>query len=418
MGLSDREGTQQFADIQALRGVAILLVLVQHVQITAWLLGLSRLSITLPFYIGVELFFVISGFVIVHSLIRHDFDVRGFFIKRVFRLTPGVLVAFAIAFIVRLVFTLQALPPELVSRYEPPLHKFAQEGLSIAGGYFLLTLNHPNYYAGGMWSLSVEDQFYVATGLALVVLNAVARRRERVTGGLTAIAAFVTVSCLVVRLVCLVEPHWLGFFPATLRFIAGWRFDCPAVGVLLGIAYEKRRWPFHVDPGRLRPLDSVWWLLAALVALAMMGPPNVSVDRGGLVHGLGYPLATLCFLFLVRNAACGRAFAKRGAWWYRFLTYMGDRSYTYYLLEFPIFALVFLATFTFARAAATNGAVYVWVELVISVAALGAVAQAVYARVERPLTALGRRLAHAGSRERGSPVLKPADEALGLRTNT
>jgi len=74
-------------EIQVLRGIAILLVLIVHwslgTQIFQWI-GLIN-----PGWIGVELFFVISGFVVIRSFERSDFDLGRFVAARTFRLYPA-----------------------------------------------------------------------------------------------------------------------------------------------------------------------------------------------------------------------------------------------------------------------------------------------------------------------------------------
>ena len=80
----------KIAALQYLRGVAIVLVLFQHLSISATVFEKwfgTRFS--LPFYSGVELFFVISGLVVTKSLIKSQFGVRRYLVRRLFRLYPA-----------------------------------------------------------------------------------------------------------------------------------------------------------------------------------------------------------------------------------------------------------------------------------------------------------------------------------------
>ena len=84
-------------DIQVLRGIAILLVLAVH-----WSLGtlvFQRLGLNNPGWIGVELFFVVSGFVVVRSFERSAFDLGRFANARAFRLFPALALMLALALV-------------------------------------------------------------------------------------------------------------------------------------------------------------------------------------------------------------------------------------------------------------------------------------------------------------------------------
>ena len=62
--------SNKIEDLQVLRGVSILFVLLQHLSITSAIFALTPKRIELPFFLGVEIFFVISGYVIYKSLLK------------------------------------------------------------------------------------------------------------------------------------------------------------------------------------------------------------------------------------------------------------------------------------------------------------------------------------------------------------
>jgi peptidoglycan/LPS O-acetylase OafA/YrhL len=74
-----------------------MIVIAQHLDLTTWLFDRLPVSATMPFYLGVELFFVISGFVVTRSLLTHSSDAGAFMVRRVLRLTPAMLVVIGLS---------------------------------------------------------------------------------------------------------------------------------------------------------------------------------------------------------------------------------------------------------------------------------------------------------------------------------
>ncbi len=79
-------------DLQHLRGLSILLILAVHLSLASELLGLLPYKVSNSGWLGVEVFFVVSGYVITAALHRDRYEPLSFFVKRVFRLTPALLV--------------------------------------------------------------------------------------------------------------------------------------------------------------------------------------------------------------------------------------------------------------------------------------------------------------------------------------
>src|SRR5947207_718976 len=91
----------KIGSIQTLRGIAVLAVFLTHTQITNVILELSRIDYSFSTgWLGVELFFVISGFVVTLSLHRGSFNVGSFYIKRIFRLMPSMMVMVALTVLI------------------------------------------------------------------------------------------------------------------------------------------------------------------------------------------------------------------------------------------------------------------------------------------------------------------------------
>jgi peptidoglycan/LPS O-acetylase OafA/YrhL len=149
-------------DIQALRGFAVLVVLLYH----------ARLGPTKGGYLGVDVFFVISGFLITgliaRSLDSGSFSFFGFYYRRAKRLLPAAYVTF---------FVTALLAPVFLTEIE--LNEFKRQLIAavlLVGNIELW--QQTGYFDGGaeskpllhVWSLAVEEQFYMILPAALFLL--------------------------------------------------------------------------------------------------------------------------------------------------------------------------------------------------------------------------------------------------------
>jgi peptidoglycan/LPS O-acetylase OafA/YrhL len=157
--------------LDGLRGVAIALVLGQHAPTRPLIDG----------FVGVTVFFCLSGFLITTLLVRElesgGLDVRAFYRRRAARLVPGLATVTATTTVVLLVDRRdlsagQVLAPAAAAMtYVTSLFDWS--------GHVFATKDYFNY----TWSLSVEEQFYVAWPFALLWGY---RRRPRLLGGVVA----------------------------------------------------------------------------------------------------------------------------------------------------------------------------------------------------------------------------------------
>jgi peptidoglycan/LPS O-acetylase OafA/YrhL len=151
-------------DIDGLRGVAVLLVLIFHFDF---------FNIGKAGFIGVDIFFVISGYliskIIWSELDADSFSFQQFYIRRIRRLAPPLFVTLALT---AAVGTLVLLPQELNS--------LAKEGVAaiiyLSNVYYWQTLNYFGLQVGGSfflhtWSLAVEEQFYLLFPILLVLIH-------------------------------------------------------------------------------------------------------------------------------------------------------------------------------------------------------------------------------------------------------
>ncbi|MFI7674911.1 acyltransferase family protein [Actinophytocola sp. NPDC049390] len=163
-------------DIQALRAVAVLAVVVNHLS-ADWLTG---------GYVGVDVFFVISGF-LISSHLGKEIGTTGrvrlgrFYARRIRRLLPAALLVLGLS--VAAAYLLLPYP-----RWAATAHEAAASAMYWEN--WLLATQSVDYSAANAqaslvqhyWSLSVEEQFYLVWPLLLLALFLVRRRRAQVVG--------------------------------------------------------------------------------------------------------------------------------------------------------------------------------------------------------------------------------------------
>ncbi|CAK9884779.1 MAG: hypothetical protein XXXJIFNMEKO3_01171 [Candidatus Erwinia impunctatus] len=132
--------------VQILRAVAVLMVVLFHVLIKAKLLGLTSISFSLG-AAGVDLFFVISGFIMVYITYNKPYSRISFLKKRVFRIIPLYWILTSIAAIV---FILQS---SLVNSHNGET--------TVWGSYTLLPVNGKAMLLAVAWTLQYEFLFYI-----------------------------------------------------------------------------------------------------------------------------------------------------------------------------------------------------------------------------------------------------------------
>jgi peptidoglycan/LPS O-acetylase OafA/YrhL len=293
--------------LDGLRGVAILLVLGLHV------LGRHVLP---GGFIGVDVFFALSGYLITGLLLaEHErtgrIGLAAFYGRRIRRIWPALGV-----FILVVMAAMLALPPDDPLRLDTLL--------ALAGGLtsstnWLIAFDLTNGGAAGhLWSLAVEEQFYLLWPPLLMGLLALGQR-QRVPLLLAALLAAVFLWRL----------HVYGADgPARVYNGLDTRADAILAGCLLASVGEGR---FRAFAGRAWPLAA-----AGLFAVAL----NVSAGAP-VMNVFGYPVVAGLAAVLIAAATAPTALQLllSGRW----IVGLGRLSYSLYLWHFPINRLL-LAT--------------------------------------------------------------------------
>jgi peptidoglycan/LPS O-acetylase OafA/YrhL len=210
---------RRYASLDAWRGIASLSVLVWH---RYWL----RTTVTNGFWLGVQLFFVISGYCIaaaVHNSLEQGLPFRQFMRRRMRRIAVPYLASLALALIVKLgtsadlfngshslspfSFWLRNLT---LTQWSYLTARWIETGDGLATPWF-----NPTLLLGVHWSLNYEEQFYILCGLLLILQRHVRSAMMVVafTGGV-AFLNFLWPG----RITGLFVDYWLQFFCGVLVF--------------------------------------------------------------------------------------------------------------------------------------------------------------------------------------------------------
>jgi len=238
------------------RGVAILLVLFDHFQIS--LFGNYRQPWLETGQHGVTIFFVLSGFLITSKLTQGSIDLKKFYLRRIFSLLPA-----AWAFL-----TVVLLFDRLTGMHATPLSDIRACVLFYRNYYHSPTAVH---FAGHFWSLSLEEQFYLIWPLALVLAGA---RRSKW------IAASGAVACAVYRYL-----HWPFYANVPFEnYRSQVRADALLVGCLLALLLTnpafKAKAKIH---SAMLTIPSLVLLLFCMARFHSLPPLIESVAIAGLI---------------------------------------------------------------------------------------------------------------------------------------
>ena len=304
------------ADIQALRAVAVLMVVVFHF----WP---NRLT---GGFAGVDVFFVISGFLISSSLFAELADrgrirLIGFWARRIRRLLPAAL-------LVILVTALTALA------VVPALTRQSFFGEAIASAFYFenwqLAASSTNYFAGEpspfqhFWSLAVEEQFYLIWPVLLTFVASVFKRRFNPALKVLLSAALI-LSFGYSLFVSFAQPN-LAYFTT---FGRAWEFGLGATIALVG-----HRFRFTQSGQALLSLAGFGTILSSALFL------NESVAFPGwvaLIPALGTAAVILAGLQSLPGWL-DRIYALKP------VAFTGEISYSLYLWHWPLIILLPWAT--------------------------------------------------------------------------
>jgi peptidoglycan/LPS O-acetylase OafA/YrhL len=292
------EKTRQI-ELDFLRGLAILAVLDYHDSYEIFNYPLRLLGFPSIGWIGVDIFFVLSGFLVGGLLIREwtstgGLNARRFLIRRIFKIWPQYYF-FLSAVILTGHQSLRAMWPAFFNIQN-----------------YIITIPH-------LWTLAVEEHAYI-----LLVLLVILAARLRVTTR-TAFLVIAGLCAAVVTLRLFLAVHNYPFMMGTHTRVEGILY-----GVLLALL-------FHRAPALFSRLQELRWLWISTLLLALAGLRPTPSKPWAL--SLTFDLANLVGISLLMLLSRHRPGHSR-PWIYRAIAWIGLYSYGIYLWHVSVYAPV------------------------------------------------------------------------------
>ncbi|AXX90450.1 hypothetical protein CKA55_11880 [Arcobacter suis] len=286
----------QIKEIQALRGIAVLLVILYHFNITGFNSG----------FVGVDIFFVISGFIITRQislLIQKDkFFLSEFYLKRIKRLFPALFIVVLSCFIIAIFIY----PPN-------DLLRFSKESIfSLFGMQNFFLLNQAGYFDVSaitrtllhIWSLSIEEQFYLFWPfLLLFVMKKLNKKRN------------------ILLILCMISGSiLLNFIFKNYENLVFYMLPFRAFEFLIGaiafLLYED------IQKLKIVQYNSLGYIIIAVLFFVII----FNNETSSLVFILAVIFLTFLLFFIQKNLILSNSV----------LCYLGNISYSLYLIHWPI----------------------------------------------------------------------------------
>ncbi len=270
--------SKRLPELDILRGIAVLLVLGRHILIIPEAIPQPIKGIFLVWqqvgWVGVDLFFVLSGF-LVSGLLFAEYQKTGkiritrFLVRRGFKIYPSFYVFLIVSAVLSYFF---AIPP--LSTHTPVTKGFLGEAIFLQN-YLGSVWNHT-------WSLAVEEHFYLF--LAMLVVSSLLNKHEEKDpfGFIKNIFGVIAIFLLLLRvLVSCRYPagEWIAILP-----YSHYRLDSLCWGALISYYYHFKRQILGEIVRRY------WHLLSLLVLIAVVSPLLFPLNTSRFMYSVGFTL--------------------------------------------------------------------------------------------------------------------------------
>lgn len=317
--------TGRLPQIQSLRALSVLLVILYH------------FGFPVPNgFIGVDIFFVISGYVITKSLLNRKETckwnlVKSFYFRRIKRLFPAFIFCFIITTLSVIAFVS---PNQGHQQNSLKTSFFALFGLSNyslprwSGGYFDTSGTFLNPYQH-TWSLSVEEQFYLFFPFLFIFLISSKSKFNRFRFGILIIFIFLSLTSIQIRQVGEFGlPSNAIYFSTVARL---WEF---LLGVVACI-YSDR---FRFINKKYQPFSGFFRAITIFLLVVFAIYPGLKIEENMYLLIIPTIASSLYLLTITENSTHEKP--KFGVYLSQLVQYVGNSSYSLYLWHWPIWVMM------------------------------------------------------------------------------
>jgi peptidoglycan/LPS O-acetylase OafA/YrhL len=316
-------GAENFRpEIQALRAVAVALVVLYHVY----------QPIVPGGFVGVDVFFVISGYLITSHLLREvdstgTVSITRFWARRIRRLLPAAFTVLAVSFVAALVLLPRSVwrqTADEISSSALYMQNWMLAGRTLHGDIFGANATVAQHY----WSLSTEEQFYLVWPLLIVLVLFLARKNTSRNHRLLALTlAAVFVISLTVSIIATYSNQNYAYFLTPVR---AWEF---AAGALVVFAPRATRW---LSPAKASAVQAV----ASWGGLALIAAAAVGFSHSTVFPGFAALLPVAGATLVIWAGSSPRRWSPRAIASLPPVQLVGNLSYSIYLWHWPIVAVL------------------------------------------------------------------------------
>ena len=295
-------------DIQFLRGLSVLIIFLFHFD----------QNIFRFFYIGVDIFFILSGFVITQSIfenikIKNNFDIFEYLLRRIKRLYPNLIIFLIFFNLIYFIFV-----PIVDGDYSNNIFSTITSVLGLSNLYYITNINLGYFidttkWLHHTWSLSVEIQFYIFYGIIIsLIFN---------------LKKFINIKIKNTLIFLLILGSIISFYFfifATGKYLSNYYFTISRfweffLGALIYLVIFKK----HQN---LKELNFLYFIFSFIIILSLISFSDFEIS-----YRLVIPILTLPFIyFLINNTSLKINIVNS------FFKFYGNISYSFFLWHLPI----------------------------------------------------------------------------------